>query len=180
MLTGKNIVLGITGSIAAYKTCDLVSALTKMGANVTCILTKAAQQFVTVTTLETLSKNKVITEMFGDHKIEVEHVSLADRVDLLVVAPATANILAKFSYGLADDFLSTFFLTNQAPVLIAPAMNTKMYQNKIVQNNITRLKKLGVTFIDPASGELACGIVGIGRLADKTSIIEAICKSLTS
>ncbi|MCP4482194.1 MAG: hypothetical protein GY817_05330 [bacterium] len=178
-LEGKNIVFGITGSIAAYKTCDIISSLVKMGANITCVLTKSAKQFVTIKTLETITQKNVITQLFSKHKWDVEHVSLAGMADLLVVLPATANILAKFSYGIADDFLTTFFLTNQAPTLVAPAMNSRMYENKIVESNIARLRSYGVEFINPTIGLLACGEFGAGHLAANETIIKKICAKLT-
>jgi phosphopantothenoylcysteine decarboxylase/phosphopantothenate--cysteine ligase len=178
ILKDKKIVFGITGSISAYKVCDIVSFLTKNGANITCILTESAKEFVTVKTLETLSKNKVITELFPNNNLDldVEHVSLADQNDLLIVAPATANIISKFASGIADDFLTTFFLANRAPILIAPAMNTNMYLNKIIQSNMQKLLDfdMNLKFIEPSTGALACGKDGIGRLADKDVIINAI------
>ena len=172
----KNIVFGITGSVAAYKTYDIVSFLTKNEAKVYCVLTKSAQEFVNIRTLELLSKNNVIIDMFPKNacKIDVEHVSLAAKNSLLVVAPATANIISKFAHGIADDFLTTFFLSNQAPVLIAPAMNTNMYNNPIIQKNMEILKNLGVNFVEPIVGHLACGKDGVGHLATRETIIEAI------
>lgn len=175
ILKDKKIVFGITGSIAAYKVCDIVSFLVKNGANITCVLTDSAKEFVTVKTLETLSRNKVITELFPKATdVDVEHVSLAEDNDLLVVAPATANIISKFAAGIADDFLTTFFLANTAPVLIAPAMNSNMYQHKIIQANIKKLADLDVRFVEPEVGLLACGKEGVGRLADKEVIINSI------
>ncbi len=173
-LNNKNIVFGITGSIAAYKACDIVSFLTKQGAKVTCILTKSANHFVSAKTLQVLSKNNVITDLF-DADYEIEHISLSDQNDLFLILPATANIIAKFATGIADDFLSTFFLSNTAPVLIAPAMNSNMYNHKITQQNIQKLKNFDVKFIDPAIGILACGKDGVGKLAPKDKIIDAIC-----
>lgn len=171
MFKGKVIVVGITGSIAAYKAAELVSQLKKRGATVHCVMTKAAQAFITPLTFRTLSQNPVITEMFAEPQHwEVEHVGLAVAADLFVVAPATANILAKVNCGLADDFLTTTLLATKAPVLFAPAMNVQMYENSATQENMQRLKERGCFFVEPEEGSLACGVQGKGRLA----AIEAI------
>ncbi|MDI6734869.1 MAG: bifunctional phosphopantothenoylcysteine decarboxylase/phosphopantothenate--cysteine ligase CoaBC [bacterium] len=175
MLKGKNIILGITGSIAAYKSAELTSQLVKLGANVTAIMTKAATHFISPLTLSTLSKNKVITDLFETPlNSEVEHINLADKADILLIAPATANIIGKIAAGIADDFLTTFALACKSPILIAPAMNERMYLNPILQENIKKLKKQGVYFVEPEVGNLACGEQGIGRLADVHKIVAAI------
>lgn len=175
MLKDKVVVVGITGSIAAYKAAELVSQLKKRGAVVHCVMTEAAQAFVTPLTFRTLSQNPVITELFAEPQHwEVEHVGLATAADLFVVAPATANILAKVSYGLADDFLTTAILATKAPVLFAPAMNVQMYENTVTQENITRLKERGYFFVEPGEGDLACGLQGKGRLAEPELILARV------
>jgi phosphopantothenoylcysteine decarboxylase/phosphopantothenate--cysteine ligase len=180
MLQNKNIVLGISGGIAAYKACDIVSKLKKLNANVDVVMTQAATEFITPLTLESLSQNKVTVDMFEklEHR-EIEHISLAQKADLFIIAPATANIIGKLAAGIADDMLSTTVMATKAPVLIAPAMNTNMYTNSIVQANIEKLKGLGFRFIPPASGRLACGAIGEGILAPVETIIAEIEKLLT-
>lgn len=175
MLADKCIVIGITGGIAAYKIPDLVSKLTKAGADVHCIMTQSAQHFVTPLTLQTVSRNPVTTEMFESPKNwDVRHISLADRADMLVVVPATANVIGKVCAGIADDMLSTTIMAVQAPVLFAPAMNVHMYQNPIVQDNINKLKSYGYHFLEPDTGRLACGYEGKGRLPDNEVIFDKI------
>lgn len=167
MLRDKQIVVGVTGGIAAYKAADLVSRLVKAGAGVHVIMTRSACEFVAPLTFQTLSRNPVVTDMFAQPgEWEVKHVSLADRADLLVVVPATANIIGKTAHGVADDMLSTTIMATSAPVLFAPAMNVHMYENPVVQNNIKLLAGLGYHFVEPAAGRLACGYEGRGRLAD--------------
>jgi len=174
----KCIVVGITGSIAAYKAIDLVSNLKKKGAEVHCVLTKAAQEFVTPLTLRTISQNPVITDLFSEPITwNVAHVGLAEKADLIMVVPATANIIGKVAAGIADDFLSTLIMASKAPLLFAPAMNHKMYQNPLVQRNIAFLQTHGSFFVGPASGALACGTKGQGRLID-TEIIMAQVEAL--
>ncbi|MFH1962071.1 MAG: bifunctional phosphopantothenoylcysteine decarboxylase/phosphopantothenate--cysteine ligase CoaBC [bacterium] len=171
----KTIVLGVTGSIAVYKAAGLTSQLMKLGYNVHVVMTKAATSFVLPLTFQTLSKNPVITSLFSsDSQFEIEHISLAERCDLLLIAPATANIISKIACGIADDFLSTFALAFRSPILIAPAMNTRMWHNPILQENIQRLKQRGVQFITPEYGGLACGTSGDGRLASLERIIDAV------
>ena len=173
MLNGKKIVLGITGGVAAYKACEIVREFKKARASVTAIMTRNACEFITPLTLQTLTGNRVITEMFKlPSEFDVYHISLAKETDLLIVAPATANIIAKFANGIADDFLSTFYLAFQGKVLIAPAMNTYMYLHKTTRENIEKLSSHGVNFIEPGRGELACGEEGIGRLADVPAIVQ--------
>jgi len=178
-LEGKQIVLGVTGGIAAYKACDLCSRLRKAGAQVHVIMTKNACQFVAPLTFETLSNHPVVTDTFQRPETwEVEHVALAKRADLFVIAPATANIMAKMAHGIADDMLSTTVLATKAPVLMAPAMNTGMWENIATQENAAVLKKRGVHFVGPDGGYLACGDTGAGRMSEPTAIFEAIEKIL--
>jgi phosphopantothenoylcysteine decarboxylase/phosphopantothenate--cysteine ligase len=168
----KCVVIGITGSIAAYKAIDLVSNLKKKGADVHCVMTESAQKFLTPLTLRTLSQNPVITEMFAEPQHwDVEHVGLAEAADLVMVVPATANLIGKVCSGLADDFLTTTIMATKAPVLIAPAMNHHMYLNPIVQENIASLKKRGYVFVGPGYGILACGAKGQGRLIELEAIL---------
>lgn len=174
MFAGKNVVLGITGGIAAYKSAELVSKLKKQGAKIFCVMTQAAQEFITPLTLRTLSENAVFCEMFTETRLtNVEHIGLADQADLFIIAPASANIIGKISAGIADDLLSTTVMATRAKVLIAPAMNVNMYNNPVVQENIARLKARGYFFVEPDEGMLACGYVGKGRLAETEKIIEA-------
>ncbi|MGN0799150.1 MAG: bifunctional phosphopantothenoylcysteine decarboxylase/phosphopantothenate--cysteine ligase CoaBC [Christensenellales bacterium] len=173
-MTEKNVVLGVTGSIAAYKACDIVSRLRKQGVDVHVILTRAGAEIVTPLALETMSANPVVVDMFHrENPWEVEHISLAKRADVFLVAPATANFLGKAAHGIADDMLTTTILATRAPVLVAPAMNVNMYENPVVQENIALLKKRGWHFIEPDAGLLACGDVGKGRLAEPEAIVAA-------
>ena len=172
ILTGKNIVLGVSGGIAAYKSCTLVREFVKRGANVDVVMTANATQFVTPLTMETLSSNPVSVDMFAthDHR-DVEHVSLAKKADLFVVAPATANVVGKYANGIADDMLTTTLMATTAPVVICPAMNVNMYNSAAYRANVATLKKRGVYFVDAESGFLACGDVGQGRLAEPKEIV---------
>ncbi|MDO8360003.1 MAG: bifunctional phosphopantothenoylcysteine decarboxylase/phosphopantothenate--cysteine ligase CoaBC [Devosia sp.] len=172
--TAKHILIGVTGSIAAYKIADVVSALTREGHAVRCILTESAGQFVSPLVLETLSHNPVHTALFGPGVTGTEHIELARWADLFVVAPATANVLGKLALGLADDLLTTVALATDAPVLVAPAMNTAMFEKPIVQQHLETLRARGASFVDPASGTLACGEVGVGKLASPEQIVAAI------
>lgn len=175
MLKDKQIVVGVTGGIAAYKTCELVSRLVKQQAHVNVVMTEAATSFVNPHTFQALSRNAVITNLFQSIKYwEIEHISLAQKADLVIIAPATANVLGKIAGGIADDFLTTAVMATTAPVLIAPAMNTKMYENPIVQNNIAKLKDFGYRFIDPCDGLLACGDSGTGKMAEPSLIEQTI------
>lgn len=170
----SRIILGITGSIAAYKAADIASLLTKEGHGVTCVLTKEALEFVTPLTLQVLSKNPVITDLFAEKEgWQPGHIQLADDADLLLIAPATANVLAAMAHGFANDALSAIALATRAPILIAPAMNGKMWEHAATQENVAKLRGRGVQFIEPASGMLACGYEGIGRLAPVEDIIKA-------
>jgi len=172
-LAGREIVLGVTGGIAAYKACEIVRELRKEGANVVVVLTAAGAHFITPLTLQTLSKNPVHTDLFNlISESEIGHISLAQRANLLLVAPATANIIGKVRNGIADDLLSTIAMATTAPILMAPAMNSQMYASPGVRENIEVLSERGVTFVDPDEGELACGTTGPGRLADTGKILE--------
>lgn len=173
MLAGKTIVLGVTGGIAAYKSAELVRLLVKEGAIVRVIMTKNAQEFITPLTLQTLSGNPVATETFDlTQESQIGHIRLADTADLLLIAPATADIIAKLANGIADDLLSTVLLATRAKVLIAPAMNVHMYAHPIVQQNMRKLSEVGYGFVEPAEGFLACGYEGKGRLTDPEDIVE--------
>lgn len=170
----KNIVLGVTGSISAYKAADIANRLTKAGCNVEVVMTKSATQFITPLTLQTLSKNHVYTDCFEDiNPKEVAHIALAHRADLFLVAPATANFLAKAACGITDDMLTSVLTAlYKTPVLICPAMNTHMYENPVTQRNIKTLVSLGYNFVEPREAMLACGDVGKGALADIDVIVE--------
>ena len=173
MLKGKKIVLGVTGGIAVYKAVDLVSRLRKQGCQVRVVMTEHAQQFVTPLTFKEISGNQVAVSMWsGNQEFNVEHIALANWADAFVVAPATANIIAKMAYGLADDLLSTTLLAAQAPIVVCPAMNTGMYENAATQENIATLQGRGVTVMPPAVGKLACGTSGAGRLPEPQEIVE--------
>lgn len=173
-MKAKTVVVGVTGSIAAYKACELVRLFVKSGADVHVIMTESAREFVTPLTFRTLSRNPVESAMFEDPLTwKPEHISLADAADLLVVAPCTANVMAKMACGLADDLLSSVALATKAPILVAPAMNTGMWTNPATQANYAILKKRGVQFVDMTSGELACGTTGVGRMADPETIFKA-------
>ncbi|MCX6852798.1 MAG: phosphopantothenoylcysteine decarboxylase [Verrucomicrobia bacterium] len=177
----SRIILGVTGSIAAYKAADLASQLTKAGHGVTCVLTKSALEFVTPLTLGTLSKNPVITDLFAEKEgWQPGHIQLADEADLLLVAPATANILASMANGFAHDALSAIALATRAPILIAPAMNGKMWQHPATQKNVETLRGFGAQFVEPASGMLACGYEGVGRLAEVETILAAVANVLAN
>ncbi len=167
-----NIVLGITGSIAAYKAADIASQLTKAGHQVTCVLSKGAVEFVTPLTLCTLSRRPVITDLFAEKEgWQPGHIQLADDADLLLIAPASANVLAALAHGFANDALTAIALATRAPILIAPAMNGKMWQHPATLRNVETLKSWGAQFVDPAEGLLACGYEGVGRLAPVEEIV---------
>lgn len=174
-----HIVLGVTGSIAVYKAVEIVSSLMKQGNRVTVIMTSTAQRFVSPVTFQSISKNRVITDIFFDSEnFDPNHVSVAERADILVVAPATANFIGKVVSGIADDALTCTVMAARSPVVIAPAMNDSMYLNPIVQENIRRLTKLGYRIIEPEEGRLCTGRVGIGRLASVRKIIGIIKEEL--
>jgi phosphopantothenoylcysteine decarboxylase/phosphopantothenate--cysteine ligase len=173
MLKGKNIVLGVTGGIAAYKAVELLRLLTKGGADVHVIMTGGAMEFVTPLTFQTLSMNPVSTSLFNLlSEREIGHISLADRADLVIIAPATANIIGKLANGIADDMLTTTVMASKAPILIAPAMNVNMYQNAAYKENEAKLKGRGVLFVEPVKGLLACGWEGEGKLQEPEVIFE--------
>src|SRR5437764_1000999 len=178
------IALGVTGGIAAYKAAELVRLLQDRGVRVQVVMTRAAQEFVRPLTFAALSGEKVITDLFGESAQEpniesaVEHIAVAQAIDALVVAPATADIIAKFANGLADDFLSTLFLATTAPVVIAPAMNVNMWENAATQTNIERLRARSVRVVEPDSGYLACGMIGPRRLAANETIVHAVMEAL--
>ena len=173
MLTGKKIVVGVTGGIAAYKACELVSRLKKRGAQVRVVLTEHACQFVQPLSFETLSGNPAYSDSF-DRKYEIEHVALAKWADLLLIAPATANCMAKMSCGVADDLLSTTCLAVRCPVLLAPAMNSAMWRNPATQANLELLRSRGLRFVGPEAGRLACGDDDVGRMSEPEQIVKAV------
>ena len=169
----KKILLGVTGSIAAYKAADLASQLTKNGHSVTCVMTQDAQEFITPLTLQVLSKNPVVTGLYDEKESwRPGHIQLADESDLILVAPATAHLIAQFAQGLGGDALTAIHLATLAPILIAPAMNGKMWQHAATQKNVEILKERGVQFIGPEEGMLACGYEGVGRLWPVDGILE--------
>lgn len=179
MLSGKNVVLGVTGSIAAYKIANLASALVKLHADVTVILTKNATNFINPITFETLTGNKCLVDTFDrNFQYSVEHVSLAKKTDLFLVAPASANVIGKLAHGIADDMLTTTILACKCPKLVSPAMNTNMYENPIVQDNLKKLEHYGFEVIDPASGYLACGDTGAGKMPEPETLLSYILREL--
>lgn len=175
----KNILLGVTGSIAAYKAADLANQITKIGYNVEVVMTESAVKFVAPLTFQALTKNKVYMDMFDEFTPdEIKHISLAKKADVCIIAPATANIIGKIANGIADDFLSTVVMAlKDKPVFIAPAMNTNMYENPIVQENIEKLKARGYFIIEPKESILACGDLGKGAMADVSEIMDKIFNS---
>lgn len=178
-LKGKKVVIGVTGGIAAYKACELVRLLATDGADVHVVMTRGATQFVTPMTFQALSKNPVRTEIFDlSEESRMGHIDLADLADLIVIAPASADFIGKASHGICDDLLTTVVCATRAPVILCPAMNVHMFENPIVQENIVRLKKLGWQVVGPASGDLACGYEGLGRLVESAEIFEEIRKRL--
>lgn len=180
MLKNKTVVIGVSGGIAVYKTLDVISRLRKLGVNVNVIMTKSATEFVTPLSFQSLSQNYVVCDMFEDPKTwDVEHVSLAKRADVFLIAPATANVIGKIANGIADDMLTTTVMATKAKVLIAPAMNTNMYENPMLQRNINTLKELGYNFVEPESGRLACGDTGKGKLASPEIIVDEVVKLLS-
>lgn len=175
----KCVCIGVSGGIAVYKALDIISALKKKDIDVRVIMTESATKFVTPLSFQSLSQNMVVTDMFAEPKaFEIQHISLAKRADVFLVAPATANIIGKVANGISDDMLSTTIMATRAKVIFAPAMNTNMYENPIVQDNIEKLKKYGYEFIEPASGRLACGDLGKGKLADANTIVEKVLEAL--
>lgn len=179
MENSKTVVIGVSGGIAVYKALDVISRLRKENVEVHVIMTKSAKEFVNPISFQSLSQNMVIHDMFEEPKAwEIQHISLAKKADLLVVVPATANIIGKVANGIADDMLSTTIMATKAPVIFAPAMNVNMYNNKVVQDNIQKLKAYGYDFISPSSGRLACGDIGEGKLAETEEIFEIIMSNL--
>ena len=180
-LDGKTVVLGVSGGIAAYKAADLVRELGRGGAKVHVVMPAAAQEFVTPLTFQTLSGNPVATETFDlTQESQIGHIRLADRADVVVLAPATANLIAKLAHGIADDLLTTVLLATRAPVLVAPAMNVHMYENGIVQENLAKLRTHGLRIIEPGEGSLACGYEGKGRLPETAVLVAEIERALTA
>ena len=180
MLKNKTVVIGVSGGIAVYKACDIVSRLKKLNANVHVIMTNNATEFVTPLTFQSLSQNYVVNDMFEEPNIwDVEHISLAKNEDVFLIELATANVIGKIANGICDDMLTTTVMATTGKVLIAPAMNTNMYRNPILQRNITILKELGYNFVDPESGRLACGDVGEGKLAQPEVIVNEVVNLLT-
>jgi phosphopantothenoylcysteine decarboxylase / phosphopantothenate---cysteine ligase len=176
MAKNKEIILGVCASIAIYKACEIIRRLKDRGAAVSVVMTKEARELIKPALFANLSGNKVYTDMFeSPEQWDIEHISLAEKADLVLIAPATANIIGKIAAGISDDMLTCLVCATSAPVLLAPAMNEKMYLNKITQANILKLKSLGYKFIEPTKGKLACGKVGVGCLADVDKIVaEAI------
>ena len=174
-LEGKEIILGVTGSIAAYKAVEILRELTGRGANVTVVMTESAQRFVAPLTFETLCRRPVLTDLFTlDYEKHIGHVTVGERADLLLVAPVTANTIAKFAHGLADDFLSNLYLSSTCPILLAPAMDRDMYAHAAVQENLDHLRAQGIHVLEPEYGELASGLIGHGRLADPLTIVRTV------
>ena len=174
-LAEKTVILGVGGGIAAYKSCELTRLLVKEGAKVHIILTKSATQFVTPLTLQTLSLNPIHTDLFDlTQEQEIGHIALADKADMLVVAPATADLIAKAAHGLANDLLTNVLLATRAKVLFCPSMNVHMWEHKATQYNVGRLRELGYKVLEPESGELACGTTGKGRLVEPERIVKAL------
>jgi phosphopantothenoylcysteine decarboxylase/phosphopantothenate--cysteine ligase len=179
MLQGREILLGVTGGIAAYKAADLASKLVQGGARVSVVMTRSARRFIGRTTFEALTNRPVHTSMFSPREHPLgEHIGLARRAELLVVAPATADCMARFAHGLADDLLTTLYLAFTGPVLAAPAMNADMWAKPAVQRNIKQLRSDGVHFVEPGEGWLSCGTLGPGRMAEPAEILERIVKLL--
>jgi len=175
----KHIILGVTGSIACYKACEIANSLTKAGFKVTAVMTKEAGEFITPLSLQTLTRNEVVTGMFEPPKeYNPLHISLADSADLILIAPATANVIGKLAGGICDDILTCTVLASKAPVLIAPAMNQNMWKHASVKKNVSALKAIGYRFIGPIKGHLACGTTGEGHLADVKDIITGAKKAL--
>jgi phosphopantothenoylcysteine synthetase/decarboxylase len=177
-LSGREIAIGVSGSIAAFRAAELVSSLAKQGARVTVVMSRNAGEFVTPLTFRTLSRNRVIESFHDTEEWRPEHVSIADAAELCLVAPATANIIGKMANGIADDALSTFLISIDCPVLVAPAMNTRMYNHPAMQSNLETLRTRGVSLIAPEKGELACGTHGVGRLAPVAQLEDAIKSTL--
>lgn len=179
MLKGKRVLLGVTGSIAAYKIANLASMLVKLNAEVHVIMTKNAEQFISPITFETLTGNKVVDDTFDRNSgYQVAHIAMAAEADVVMIAPASANVMAKLAHGIADDMLTSTMLACTSPILISPAMNTHMYENQITQENIEKLKSLGYKLIEPASGYLACGDTGRGKMPEPEMLLDCILQEI--
>ena len=179
MLTGKKVTLGITGSIAAYKMANVASMLVKKNCDVHVVMTESATEFITPVTFETLTKNPCMVDTFERSRpVDIHHLTLGQTSDLILVAPASADILGKMAYGIADDLLTSTIVAATCPVLVAPAMNVFMYQNPLVQENISRLKRFGYELIEPETGRLACEAVGVGKLPEESVLVDAILRKL--
>ena len=179
MAKGRNVILGVSASVAIYKACEIVRKLRAEGCSVTVVMTREAEELIKPVLFQSLSGNQVYRGIFdAPESWEIEHISLADKADCVLVAPATANVIAKVAGGICDDLLTCVICATKAPVLLAPAMNENMYENKITQGNIQKLKSLGYRFIQPRTGKLACGKTGVGCLADVEEIIKEVKKVL--
>ena len=175
----KEIILGVTASIAVYKACDILRRLQESGFNLTVVMTPEAKELISAQIFQSLSGNKVYSQMFHDvDYYQIEHISLAQKADLILIAPATANIIAKLACGICDDLLTCLTVASKAKILIAPAMNENMYNNRIVQENIRKLKQQGFVFLGPRRGKLACGKTGMGCLASVEDIVKAVKRHL--
>lgn len=178
-LAGYELVVAVGGGIAAYKVCQVVSRLVQRGCGVTVTMTDAGTRFVTPLTFQALTRRQVFTTMWAiEGYYDPQHLSLTERADLFLVAPATANLIGKFAAGIADDLVSTLMIGRDCPALMAPAMNTRMWENPVVQRNVATLRELGYTFVEPEEGWLACGTIGCGRMAEPETIIDAVVKML--
>jgi len=178
-LQGREILVGVTGGIAAYKTAHLVSLLAQEGAAVSVVMTEHAQRFVGPLTFQALSRRPVYTDLFAEGAYDADHIALADRAEVAVVAPATANVIGKLAAGIADDLLSTVLVALRVPVILAPAMNEAMWNHPAVQTNVETLRRRGVRFVGPEEGRLACGTEGLGRMAEPETILAEIVRTLT-
>ena len=179
MLKGKHVLIGVTGSIAAYKIANLASMLVKLNADVHVIMTKNAEQFISPITFETLTGNKVIDDTFERNSgYHVAHIAMAAEADVVMIAPASANVIAKLAHGIADDMLTSTMLACTAPILVSPAMNTHMYENPVTQENIEKIKSLGYKIVEPASGYLACGDTGKGKMPEPEELLECILQEI--
>lgn len=180
-LAGREVVVGICGGIAAYKVCAVVSALVQRGCGVTCVMTRSARRFVTPLTFEALSGRKVLLSLWRpDYAYDAQHIQLTDRAEVFLIAPATANIIAKIACGIADDLLSTLMTAVACPVILAPAMNERMWANRIVQANVQRLRDVGFSVIGPGEGWLACRARGAGRMEEADVLVAAVAERLTA
>ena len=178
-LASKEIALGISGSIASYKAADLTTELRKNGANIHVVMTESATKFISALTFSTLSRNPVLSSFWDEDGWQPGHIEIADKIDLFLVAPATARQIGNYANGLAPDILGAIYLATKAPVILAPAMNGKMYDHEIVQNNIKSLKNMGAEVIEPVVGELACGYTGVGKLASIKDILNRVINKIS-